>query len=222
MHRCCPTCCPDHVSQTCTLQCPKVPHWRVSKVFHRWNSSSLILLQQRRQNNPLEEQVSERESLRKVIHLLEGSCRCKSLHIWGEESEKWRILPSVCQEEEEDWKKPASRPPFYTLSSPAVSIWLLLCRQCVRALFQASRNVLWSKQKESAHCLWITSLPKKQQRPIFSQKTPLSFRLHLITGAKTIIIIKKKKKKRPPQSRRPRGIQSGSAGSFRAAEKVSL
>lgn len=136
--------------------------------------------------------MSGRESLRKVVHLLEGSCRCKSLHIWGEESEKWRILPSVSQEEEEDWKKTASRPPFYTLSSPAVSIWLLLCRQCVCALFQASRNVLWSKQKESAHCLWITSLPKMQQRPIFSQKTPLSFQLHLITGAKTIIIIKKK------------------------------
>lgn len=77
MHRCCPTCCPDHVSQTCTLQCPKVHHWRVSKVFHRWNSSSLILLQQRRQNNPLEEQVSERE------------------RVWERWSTCWKVLAGV-------------------------------------------------------------------------------------------------------------------------------
>lgn len=91
---------------------------------------------------------------------------------------------------------------------------------CARSFRPA--GMYYGPNKRSRHIVYeLLASPKKQQRPIFSQKTPLSFQLHLITGAKTIIIIKKKKKRRLSRAV-PWGIQSGSAGSFRAAEKVSL
>lgn len=118
--------------------------------------------------------------------------------------------------QEEDWKTRLSAT-FYTLSSPAVSIWLLPRCQCVRALFQGSRDVLWSKQRSRRIVYELLASPKATKACIFIENS---------TFISAAFDYRSKDnnnhKKGPLQSHHPRGIQSSSAGSFRAAEKVSL
>lgn len=200
MHSSCPTSCPDHLSQTLTIN-PTEEEFGGSSELKV--SSVIINLLNKEKNIPPPS----------VWHFGEGDPP-GNLGSFRRGEGKLEDPASVSQEE--DWKTRLSAT-FYTLSSPAVSIWLLPRCQCVRALFQGSRDVLWSKQKESAYCLWITSLPKSTKACIFIENS---------TFISAAFDYRSKDnnnhKKGPLQSHHPRGIQSSSAGSFRAAEKVSL
>lgn len=158
MHSSCPTSCPEHLSQTLTIN-PTGEEFDGSSELKV--SSVIIDLSNKEKNIPLPS----------VCHFGEGDPP-GNLGSFRRREGKLEDPASVSQEE--DWKTRLSAT-FYTLSSPAVSIWLLPRCQCVRALFQGSRDVLWSKQKESAYCLWITSLPKSNKGLYFHRKLHFHF-----------------------------------------------
>lgn len=157
MCSCCPSSCLDHVSQICTL--PRSPSVKSFKGLSEVKLSSLIhtLLNKEDQQVPSKHGAGRREFGERRSTCRKVGAGCESLDICGEESEKWRILPSVIQEEEEqDWKTRLSGHLLYSLFPCCFDLAFTLPSMRARARACAFRaaGMYYGPNKSSRHIVY--------------------------------------------------------------------